>query len=68
VLSEVAGMVSGVVHVELDAEHSLDLVRRLGIATTPTTIVLDADGREVLRAEGQPRTADVVAALGHAVP
>jgi hypothetical protein len=53
VLAEVAGMVPGVVHVELDAEHSLDLVRRLGIATTPTTIVLDADGREVLRAEGQ---------------
>ena len=68
VLAGVAGMVSGVAHVELDAEHSLDLVRRLGIAKTPTTIVLDAEGREVVRAQGQPRTADVVAALGEALP
>ena len=67
-LSKVAGMVPGVVHVEVDAEQSLDLVRRLGIAKTPTTIVLDAGGREVTRAEGQPRTADVVAALGDALP
>ena len=67
-LSRVAGMVPGVVHVEVDAEQHLALVRRLGIAKTPTTIVLDAEGREVRRAEGQPRTAAVVAALGDALP
>ena len=67
-LAEVAAMVDGVAHVEVDAEHHLDVVRRLGILKTPTTLVLDADGVEVLRASGQPRKADVLAALGRAVP
>lgn len=67
VLGDVAGLVEGVRHVEVDAEKHLDVVRRLGIARTPTTIVLDAAGRETGRATGQPRTPDVLAALGHAV-
>lgn len=67
VLGEVAGMVPGVTHVELDAEDNLDLVRRLDILKTPTVLVLDADGRVVRRATGQPRKADVIAALGEAV-
>ena len=67
-LADVAGMVDGVAHVEVDAELHLELVRRLGILKTPTTLVLDADGVEVLRASGQPRKADVLAALGRAVP
>ena len=37
-------IVPGVTHVEVDAEHHLDLVRRLGILRTPTTLVLDAAG------------------------
>ncbi|MFF3615611.1 TlpA family protein disulfide reductase [Streptomyces sp. NPDC002580] len=67
ILGEVAGMVPGVAHVEIDAEDHLDLVRELGILKTPTVLVLDADGRIVRRAAGQPRKADVVAALGEAV-
>ncbi|OUD03545.1 thiol reductase thioredoxin [Streptomyces swartbergensis] len=67
VLGEVAGMVPGVTHVEIDAEAQLDLVRRLDILKTPTVLVLDADGRVVRRATGQPRKADVIAALGEAV-
>ncbi|MFJ9562121.1 TlpA family protein disulfide reductase [Streptomyces fuscichromogenes] len=67
VLGEVAGMVPGVTHVEIDAEARLDLVRELGILKTPTVLVLDADGRVVRRATGQPRRADVIAALGEAV-
>ncbi|MYZ37649.1 MULTISPECIES: thioredoxin family protein [unclassified Streptomyces] len=66
-LSEVAGMVDGVSHVELDAEERLELVRELGILKTPTVLVLDAAGRIVKRAAGQPRKADVIAALGEAV-
>ena len=50
VLSKSESGVPGVVHVEVDAEHHLDLVRRLGILRTPTTLVLDAHGREVTRA------------------
>ncbi|MFI9248823.1 TlpA family protein disulfide reductase [Streptomyces sp. NPDC053069] len=67
ILGEVAGMVPGVVHVEIDAEARLDLVRALEILKTPTVLVLDADGRVVRRATGQPRKADVIAALGEAV-
>ncbi|MGX1128793.1 thiol-disulfide isomerase/thioredoxin [Streptomyces glaucescens] len=67
VLGEVAGLVPGVRHVEIDAEAHLDLVRRLDILKTPTVLVLDADGRVVRRATGQPRKADVIAALGEAV-
>ncbi|GAA4085187.1 thioredoxin family protein [Streptomyces shaanxiensis] len=67
VLGEVAGMVPGVTHVEIDAEDHLDLVRRLDILKTPTVLVLDADGNVVRRATGQPRKADVIAALGEAV-
>ncbi|MEV1048201.1 thioredoxin family protein [Streptomyces sp. NPDC049916] len=66
-LAEVAGMVEGVAHIEIDAEARLALVRELEITRTPTVLVLDARGREVRRAAGQPRTADVVAALGHAI-
>jgi thiol-disulfide isomerase/thioredoxin len=67
VLGEVADMVPGVRHVEIDAEDHLDLVRELDILKTPTVLVLDADGRVVRRATGQPRKADVIAALGEAV-
>ncbi len=67
-LGEVGELVPGVVHVEIDAEQHLDVVRQLKILKTPTTLVLDAAGREVKRAAGQPRKADVLAALGHAVP
>ncbi|MFJ8857748.1 TlpA family protein disulfide reductase [Streptomyces sp. NPDC102451] len=66
-LAEVAGMVEGVAHVEIDAEAHLTLVRSLGISRTPTVLVLDATGRIVRRAAGLPRTADVVAALGKAM-
>ncbi len=66
-LAEVAGMVEGVAHVEIDAEDHLDLVRRLNVLRTPTVLVLDADGAIVRRASGQPRKADVIAALGAAV-
>ncbi|MEV0538080.1 thioredoxin family protein [Kitasatospora sp. NPDC050463] len=67
VLGEVADMVEGVAHVELDAEAQLGLVRRLEILRTPTVLVLDAEGRVVRRAAGLPRRADVIAALGEAV-
>ncbi|WP_329058569.1 thioredoxin family protein [Streptomyces sp. NBC_00117] len=67
VLGEVAEMVPGVAHVEIDAEDRLDLVRELGVLKTPTVLVLDKAGHIVRRASGQPRKADVIAALGEAV-
>ena len=64
VLADVAGMVPGVRHIEVDAEQHLDLVRRVGVLRTPTTLVLDAEGREVSRAAGAPTKQAVIASLG----
>ncbi len=44
VLHRATDLVPGVAHVEVDAEQHLDLVRRLGVESTPTTLVLDAGG------------------------
>jgi len=63
ILTDVAGAVPGVVHVEVDAEQHLDAVRRLGILRTPTTLVLDAGGQEIARAAGAPRKEQVLSAL-----
>ena len=67
ILSDVAGVVPGVRHVEIDAEAHLDVVRRLNILKTPTTLVLDGAGRVTQRAAGQPRKDEVLAALEKAV-
>jgi thiol-disulfide isomerase/thioredoxin len=67
ILADVAEVVPGVSHVEIDAEHHLDLVRQLGIMRTPTTLVLDGHGREVLRATGVPTKAAVLDGLQRAV-
>lgn len=64
VLADVAAMTDGIAHVEIDAESHLDLVRRLDVRRTPTVLVLGPDGRIARRASGQPRKADVIAALG----
>ena len=66
VLADAAADLPGVVHVEVDAEHHLDLVRRLGVLRTPTTLVLDADGHEVVRAGGVPRRDQVFSAVAAA--
>ncbi len=67
ILEDVAHVVPGVVHLEVDAEHHLDVVRRLGILRTPTTLVLDSRGHEVTRATGAPTKQQVLAALGQSV-
>lgn len=63
VLTEVAEVVPGVTHVEIDAEQHLDLVRRVGVLRTPTTLVLDRRGLEVTRASGAPRKEQVLSTL-----
>ena len=44
-----------VIYVEVDAESNLDLVRRVDIRSTPTTIFLDSKGFEIARAKGAPK-------------
>lgn len=55
VLSHLAGTADGVVHVDIDAESHLDLVRRLSVTRTPTTFLLDAGGAIRHRATGALR-------------
>ncbi len=66
VLGDVAGLVEGVTHVEVDAEHHLEATRALGILRTPTTVVLDARGIEVARATGAPTRDQVLSAVAQA--
>lgn len=66
ILGEVTELVDGVTYAEVDAESHLDAVRRFGVLRTPTVLVLDRDARVVVRASGQPRKADVVAAVAKA--
>jgi thiol-disulfide isomerase/thioredoxin len=68
ILEEVTVLVPGVSHVEIDAEDNLDLVRTLDIRRTPTVLFLDATGAVRKHASGQPRKADVIAALGDLMP
>jgi thiol-disulfide isomerase/thioredoxin len=68
ILEEVTVLVPGVSHVEIDAEENLDLVRALDIRRTPTVLFLDAAGVVRKHASGQPRKADVIAALGELMP
>src|SRR4051794_14238910 len=67
ILDDVAERVPGVRAVEVDAESHLDLVRRLGVASTPTTLLLDRGGVERRRATGVPRRPAVLAALDEVV-
>jgi len=68
ILEEVSVVVPGVSHVEIDAEENLDLVRILDIRRTPTVLFLDRAGIVRKQASGQPRKADVIAALGELLP
>ncbi len=62
-LTDITADLDDVVHVDIDAEKNLDLVRRLDVRSTPTTLVLNNAGVEVGRAVGAPKRADVLATL-----
>ena len=68
VSGEVADLLPGVRHVEVDAESHLEAVRALGIWRTPTLLVLDAEGRVAKRATGVPGKAQLIAVLGELLP
>jgi thiol-disulfide isomerase/thioredoxin len=63
VLDDLAARRDGIAHVEVDLTDRIDLARRLNILQTPTTFVLDPDGRSRARIGGAPRLAEVVALL-----
>lgn len=63
IASEVAQQVSGVTHVEINAEENMDLVKEFGIMRTPTILVLDGQGRLSARISGVPRRDELLIAL-----
>ena len=62
-ISDVVSKRDDVKFVEIDAESNLELVRKLNIKSTPTTIFIDATGFEIARAVGAPKRDQVTAAI-----
>ena len=52
-----------ITYVEVDAESNLDLVRRVDIRSTPTTIFLDSKGFEIARAKAAPKRDQLIKAI-----
>ena len=62
-LTNIVQDLADVVHIDIDAEVQLELVRELNILSTPTTLILDSTGQEVGRAVGAPKRDQVLKAL-----
>jgi thiol-disulfide isomerase/thioredoxin len=54
----------GLLHIEVDLTHRLDLADRFKILQTPTTLVLDSKGVVKSRIGGAPRAATIEAEIG----
>ena len=62
-IEDVTADMGDVKHVEIDAEANLELVRKLDIRSTPTTLFINGDGHEVGRAVGAPKREQVLSAI-----
>ncbi len=62
-ISDEVSKQSDIKYVEIDAESNLELVRRLDIRSTPTTLFLDKKGFEIARAVGAPKRDQIIAAI-----
>lgn len=68
VLSDLASATAGVHHAEVDLTHRPDLARALSVLRTPTTLAVDAGGRELLRVGGVPNRTVLLDALRPHLP
>jgi Thioredoxin domain len=71
VLTELVATQPGVVHVELQSEDHMDLVRRFSVFRTPTVLLLNPDGAIHSRTSGPltpTRALAALAQLSHATP
>jgi thiol-disulfide isomerase/thioredoxin len=59
VCDDVAGDLTGVRHVEIDAERHLDATKELRILRLPTLLLVDRDGRVAQRTVGVPDRASL---------
>ena len=64
-LTDITADLPDVRHIDLDAEKHLELVRKLDIRSTPTTLVLDQNGVEIGRAVGSPKRAEIIQVLAN---
>ena len=63
IVKDVVKYSKDITYVEVDAESNLDLVRRVDIRSTPTTIFLDSKGFEIARAKGAPKRDQLIKAI-----
>jgi thiol-disulfide isomerase/thioredoxin len=54
-ISDVVSTQNEIAYIEIDAESNLELVRKVDIRSTPTTLFLDRSGFEIARATGAPK-------------
>ncbi|MFM2237929.1 MAG: hypothetical protein RL389_276 [Actinomycetota bacterium] len=57
----------GILHLEIDITHQLDLAEKFGILQTPTTLVLDSNGIVKSRIGGAPKPSTIEEEIGHFV-
>lgn len=62
-LGDLAAERPGVVHAEVDLTHRADLASRYRVLSTPTTLLVDPDGRILTRFTGVPSRPALLAAL-----
>ena len=54
-ISDVTSTLNDISYIEIEAESNLELVRKVDIRSTPTTLFLDRSGFEIARATGAPK-------------
>lgn len=62
-LEEISQAVNDVKYIDLNAESKINLVKRANILSTPTTLILDAQGYEIGRVIGVPKREQIVDAI-----
>ncbi|KAA2261043.1 thioredoxin family protein [Solihabitans fulvus] len=67
-LRDVAAHTDGVTHAEFDLTDHPGIATRLGVLRTPTTLVVNSSGTELLRVGGVPKRASMLAALEPHLP
>ncbi|EFL11717.1 thioredoxin [Streptomyces sp. AA4] len=63
ILSSLAEKTDGLHHVDLDVTERPEVAQALSVLSTPTTLALDPEGRELLRVGGVPKCPELLEAL-----
>lgn len=64
VLGQLAARTPGAIHIEVDITNRLDLAKKFNVMQTPTTFVLDKNGKVTSRIAGAPNTTTLESELG----